>query len=108
MRAVSPSTPTENTSSLFVSVESGGALLAWPGRRLLLLGLMADWDALAAPGSTPGGAAAAAGTAAAPTARDAAAAAPGGASQADGSTTAATAGKAAAAPGGTAAAAGAG
>ena len=60
MRAVSPSTPTENTSSLFVSVESGGALLAWPGRRLLLLGLMADWDALAAPGSTPGGAAAAA------------------------------------------------
>lgn len=33
-----------------------GALFAWPGRRLLLLGLMADRDALATPGAAPGGA----------------------------------------------------
>lgn len=104
-----PIQPTENTSCFFVSVVSRGALLAWPGRRLLLLGLVADWDALATPGTTPGGAAAAAaGTAAASTAREAAAAAPGGASHAAGSTAAPTAGNAAADPGGTAAAAGAG
>ena len=35
-----------------------GVLFAWPGRRLLLLGLMADREALAIPGAAPRGAAA--------------------------------------------------